>query len=103
MPLFEAAAEIVAAAPDAYPLQEYVRLTITSSDPLPDIWREHGYAVPTAMIEVLVDARLLEDEDRGESVVEEVDPRMRGYSIRIEKSDLGRYSIGPSSPPPRSD
>ena len=86
MPLFEAAAAIVAAAPDAYPIQEYVRLTITSSDPLPDIRRQHGYAVPTAMIEVLVDARLLEDEDRRASVVEKVDPSMRGYSIYIEKA-----------------
>jgi hypothetical protein len=79
MPLFEAAAAVVAADPDAFPIRHPVGLVITSSEPLPDTWPEHGS--DAAIIEVLVDARLPDDESLGETVREEITPGMRGYSI----------------------
>jgi hypothetical protein len=88
MPLFRAAAALVAADPDAFPIRHNVRVVITSSEPLPDIWPERGYTVSTAIIEVLVDARLLDDESRGEWTREELSPGMRGYSLHIQESDL---------------
>jgi hypothetical protein len=101
MPLFRAATAVLVADPDAFPIRHYVRLTIASSKPLPDIWPEHGYDVPTAMIEVLVDAGMHADERLVER--EQVRPGMSGYSVYIEESRFGDHSIGPSSPPSRAD
>ncbi len=99
MALFEAAAAAVAADPDAFPIRHPVGLVITSSEPLPDTWPEHGYAADAAIIEVLVDARLLDDESLGETVREEVTPEMRGYSISIEESRVKGWQIGGVLPP----
>jgi hypothetical protein len=88
MPLFNAAAAVVAADPDAFPIRDAVGLVITSSEGLPDMDPDHGYFVDSAIIEVLVDARLLDDEDVPEQMREQIEPGTTGYSIRIEDSDL---------------
>jgi hypothetical protein len=103
--LFQAATAMVAAGPDAFPIRDHVGLTIASSEPLPDIWPKHGYSVPTAMIEVLVDAGMLADERLVEWEREEVTPNSRGYSIDIyiEESRFARNWIDPISPSPPAD
>jgi hypothetical protein len=103
MPLFQAATAIVAADPYAYPIRGYVHLTITPSESLPDVWPEHGYSVPTAIIEVLVDARLLEDEDQARAFGRRSSRGEGGTPVYIEESRTGGYSIGPTSPPPRAE
>jgi hypothetical protein len=99
MPLFRAASAAVAAEPDAFPIRNPVGLVITSPEPLPDTWPEDGYVVDAAIIEVLVDARLLDDESLGETVREEIDPGVRGYSIYIEESRVKGWQIGGVIPP----
>lgn len=84
MPLFHAAAAVVAADPKAFPIVHPVGAVITSSHPLPETSPKHGYDAPTAIIEVLVDAGLLADERQVEWEREEVTPRITGYSVSIE-------------------
>ena len=73
-------------------------MTIASSEPLPDM-DKYGYSASTAIIEVLIDARLFDDERLGESEREEIRPGMRGYSIYIDESDRkGSWFGGDSRP-----
>jgi hypothetical protein len=53
LPLFDAAAALVASDPDAFPIREAVGIVVTSTRPLPD---PDGYGPTEAMIEVLVDS-----------------------------------------------
>ena len=101
--MFREAAAAVAADPEIFPIRHPVGLLIMWSEPPPDPWPDHGYTTETAMIEVLVDAGLIDGEHLGESVRWQIRPEMSGYSIYIEESHLGGYSIGPSSPSPRAD
>lgn len=94
MPLFRAAAAVVAADPDAFPIRHPVLLVITSSEPLLDLLPEHGYSVDSAIDEVLVDARLLDDEGVAEWLRYEIRRGMRGYSIHIEESPYKSHQIG---------
>jgi hypothetical protein len=87
MPLFRAAAAAVAADPDAFPIRGHVGIVVTSSEPLPD-HRAEGYGEADAMIEVLVDAGLLDDERWVYWEKYEVRPPTTGYSISVEALDV---------------
>lgn len=85
LPLFRAAAAVVAEEPDAFPIRGFVRIVVTSSAPLPEP-SDHGPA--DAMIEVLVDAGILADERLVERERYNVRPETTGYSVSVEPADL---------------
>jgi hypothetical protein len=86
MPLFRTAASAVAADPDAFPIHGHVGIVVTSWEPLPD-HRAEGYGEADAMIEVLVDAGLLNDERQVDWEKYEIRPGSTGYSISVEALD----------------
>lgn len=85
LPVFRAAAAVVAEKPDASPIRGGVRIVVTSSEPLPE---PSGYGPADAMIEVLIDAGLLADERLVERERYNVRPETTGYSISVEPANL---------------
>ena len=85
LPLFRAAAAVVAGEPDAFPIRGAVRIVVTSSARLPE---PSDYGPADAMIEVLVDAGLLADERLVERERYNVEPETTGYSVSVEPVDL---------------
>lgn len=85
LPLFQAAAAVVAEEPDAFPIRGGVGIVVTSSARLPE---PSGYGPADAMIEVLVDAGLLGDERLVEWERYNVRPETNGYSVSVEPADL---------------
>ena len=81
--LFEAATKIVAETPRSFPLRGKVGLVISSEAPLPYY---DGYDAATAIVEVLEDAGLLEDERQLDRHRELIDPALRHRYIVVVKT-----------------
>jgi len=82
--LFRAVTAYVTSHLDEMPFRYPVRVEIVSSEP----FREpEGYAIATAIEEVLVDAGLLADERLVSMEGHEVRPEMMpGYSVQIDRA-----------------
>ena len=85
LPLFLAAAAVVAEEPDAFPIRAGVGIVVTSSEELPE---PSGHGPTEAMIEVLVDAGVLADERLVEWERYNVRPETTGYSVSVEPAGL---------------
>jgi hypothetical protein len=81
MPLFRAAAERVAEDPGGFPIREGVGVIVTSSDPMPD---RDGYGAIDPIVEVLVDAGVLEDERQVRWERVDLTPGTAGYAVVLE-------------------
>lgn len=81
-PLFEAASAIVNDDAARFPITGGVRLSVTSSGPLPD-HEDEGYGPTEAIIEILVEAGVLADERQVETERHEVHRGMTGYEVTV--------------------
>jgi hypothetical protein len=91
--LFEAAATVVGAAPDSFPLRGKVGVEFTSEEPLPG---HDGYDAATAIEEVLVDAGVLSDERQVDREWHLIDPSLKGRYIvvvRLASTFLGEGAL----------
>jgi hypothetical protein len=78
--LFTAATKIIAESPRSFPLRGKVGIAISSGVPLPSY---DGYDAASAIEEVLVDARLLEDERQVDREWLLIDPTLRNRYIVV--------------------